>query len=101
MKIPYTELELRVALISAVSKVEERETELREALEIIHSKEKNINHETAKFNGISVPELINSPNMEYMIDAYKESCIMKAIEALEGFGLSKKEAWAVIWEITK
>lgn len=100
MKVPYSGLELSIALISAVNKLDGKEDELKKALELIHKPTSNINHEAAKFNGISITDLINSPNMEYMVETYKESCILKGIETLESFGLTNKEAWAAVVEIT-
>lgn len=95
--LPYSQLELTIALSGAAKIMEGKEEEVDKKLDALKLKFSTDNKmkATADFIGISLTDLINSPNMNSLInhyEAYQRGCIL---DVLTDLGLSKKEAWAV------
>jgi len=57
---------------------------------------KSLNEYVAHENSITVQELINSPNMAYMINSAKENLILKMIDIFKANGFTDEEAWACV-----
>lgn len=96
VKIPYSKLELQLASIRAFIKLEKVEDidDLQKRLEGIDSPD--LTQAVAAHYGIAVSELINSPNMPYMVEQWKLHCTEKAVKVLEEYGLTNVEAWSFI-----
>lgn len=101
INVPYTKLQLLTAGMSANRKMnalgEEGIDELANKLNAISSGDTaEFNKEVAASNGITVLDLINSPNMALMQEEYREKCLYKAIDILTALGFTEEEAWAVM-----
>ena len=93
--IPYSKFELTFALGTAGDILEPKQKELTEKVNAIAAEPENKMKAVAEFIGISLNDLINSPNMDKLIqqfDDYKRDQVMIILKEL---GLSDKEAWAV------
>ena len=55
-----------------------------------------LNAAAAAYNGVSVDVLVGSPGYEGLVDEYKESVAMDAIEVMKGLGLTDAQAWAMM-----
>lgn len=103
IKSPYDKTDLLIAAISvetkfkdSVDEIEKKFTdELKNDIAAMDSKV-SFNKAVAEHNGISVIDLINSPNMSVLQEQYKSNLFNRAICALESCGLTNKEAWAVM-----
>lgn len=96
--IPYNKIELSLALLALNDVDEELLVKTAEKLKPLGEKtQKEINKEVAEDNGITVAELIASPNFEKLISNFEEKKI-KAIQKtlMEDLGITDKQAWAVI-----
>lgn len=101
IKIPYSALELRCALLGldgekfSEEKMKELEVELKELFcppEEIKDKNKKV----AEYHGISVETLVNSPNYKVLCQEYVEDIICQFIKKIiEKFDITDKEAWAL------
>lgn len=99
MKLPYSKLDLLVALLSikedkiSVEKGEEITEEILERR--LPSDNARINILIAEHNGISVIDLINSPNYQTLCQEYVDSVYTELVTKLaEAFELTEKQAWA-------
>ncbi len=110
MKIPYTEIELRIAL-AILSQDKKRLRQMNKKLDELEKEKKNIwdgvqikdkqefNKKTAEFHGITVETLINSKNYKTLCDEYQTHLYEKIVEKLMSvFKLTHKEVWAIIAE---
>lgn len=101
MKIPYSGLELRVALIGAMHAVTDKKSmraleKLVKELGLPVEKE-DLNKKIARFNGISVAELINSPNYSLLRDEYLDNSMAGIIDKMVvKFHITQKEAYALV-----
>jgi hypothetical protein len=97
IKIPYTKTELVLAAITASSKIEEKQEELVKRLnEISIVNNGNVNEAVAKHNGITVLDLINSPNMQLLIEQWYSHNMEQAVKILKDYGLTEVEAWSCL-----
>lgn len=101
INVPYTKLQLLVAGMSASSKMnalgEEVIDDLANRLNAISSGDPaEFNKAVAASNGITVLDLINSPNMALMQDDHRERCLHKAVDILKSLGFTDEEAWAIM-----
>ena len=96
MKIPYTELELRLALIKLSDREKELVPIMEELNKLVDEKEKPAKR-IADFHGIEVDQLINSPNYSVLQKEYQANILQKSVDFLmDKGGLTHKEAWALI-----
>lgn len=57
----------------------------------------DLNKIIAKNNGISVSELINSPNMDFLVKQHHDNFVSDLIQKLKNdFNFTDKEAWSII-----
>jgi hypothetical protein len=101
INVPYTKLQLLIAGMSASSKMnalgEEVLDDLANKLNAISSGDPaEFNKEVAASNGITVLDLINSPNMALMQEEYRGHCLYKAVNILKTLGFTEEEAWAIM-----
>lgn len=101
IKVPYSKLELLLAAIHAGDKLgrlgKESEDIIKDKLTRLSPDDnKSKNAEIAEFHGISVQDLINSPNMVYMSSQYDHHLVNQSIEILKSFDFSDKESWAIL-----
>ena len=109
MKIPYSEIELHIAL-ATLSQDEKRLRQMNKKVDELKKKKRNIwdaqikdkqefNKKTAEFHGITVEALINSKNYKTLCDEYYTYLYRKLVQKLmKVFGLTHKEVWAIIAE---
>lgn len=98
IKIPYSSMELRVALLNFDENKfsEDKIKELKSEFEDL-SNDKDQNKRVAEYHGISVEQLINSPNYKVLCEEYGESIIYEFVKKLkEKFETTDKEAWALV-----
>jgi phosphoribosylaminoimidazole (AIR) synthetase len=94
--IPYSKFELSLALISASELIEAKQEEIRQKLEtIVKVEPENKMKAVADFTGISLNDLINSPNMDKLVKRFDDYNLNQVVTILKEAGLSDKEAWAV------
>lgn len=103
MKIPYTALELRVALIGLdeekfnEKKMSEIGGEIEDEMGSSPKENKDLNMKIAEHHGISVERLVDSPNYKILVQEYEDSRICQLIKKLvEKLGITDKEAWALM-----
>ena len=100
MNCPYTKMELMIALISVEGKLEGKDDKLQEALVAIAPEvttKAGLNVAISEYNGITVQQLIDSPNYKVLVEEYQDNKVCMAISMLErDFGMSNKEAWAMM-----
>lgn len=106
MNIPYNKMELVLALYGIEQRISDEELdrvgkEIKAKLEEKLPDEKtSINVLIAKQNGISVEEVINSPNLKLLQAQYYESIYSFALTELqEKMKLTEKEAYAILAEL--
>jgi hypothetical protein len=93
---PYSQLELSVAMLSASVKLQKKEAELDKMLETIGAtSDKSLTELAAEHHGITKLDLINSPNMEKLIEIYQNHTFDACFKLLGELGLNNKESWAV------
>lgn len=95
---PYSDLELKIAAIGLANKFEDPEF-VKKAEEVNNQAEQPTKENIAKFHGISVKDLIDSPNYKVLVEEYGDHKGKEIIRELEGIGLSNKEAWVVLASI--
>lgn len=110
IKLPYSKIDLQIAVISAAFKIPDDESEYERIFqEIFQEIEKEtgvsdfnnaeINIAIAEKNRISVKVLLNSPNYKILLEEYKNFIWRKIHQKImEKFGLTEIEAWALIVE---
>lgn len=101
INIPYTKLDLMLAAITASAKVEEHGDAMSAKFEELEKEirgenKAELNKLVAEHNGITVIDLINSTQMEKLINEYKESKFQLSIDIFKSFGFTDKEAWACV-----
>lgn len=103
MKLPYSKLDLQIALLTAITKLEKYEEEKNNIENILNNEfpglntPAQVNKATAEHFGISLTDLINSPNYEKLTDEYKTYVSHKIIDILKDkVKLTDKEARAII-----
>lgn len=98
ISIPYDSLDLRLALMSAGTRItEEPMMRIRDKIEAIIPQGKIAqNDRIAEYNGISVDSLINSPNYLTFKKEFQENMMKKCIDVMEKEGFSNKEAYALL-----
>ena len=98
MKIPYSALELKVALLGIDSKIinDEKDEKFAEKISSFVPKNKNdLNKKIAEYNGVGVMDLINSPNYTILCNEYKEAVVKDLVRKVKDeFNLTSKQAWA-------
>lgn len=100
LNVPYDELSLKIALMGVSNKLEKdislQERILNKISEVSPKTEESLNEKIAKHNGISVKDLIDSPN--YLI--LKEEFAREKFHEVRGIYLSEgfddKESWAMM-----
>lgn len=97
IQVPYNQFDLTLANLSALSKLtdEDLQKKIMEEFEPIIDTG-NLNEKVAKFHGISIKDLIDSPNLTTLLELYKEHTFFDGIKIFEKYGLTNKEAFAVM-----
>jgi len=100
MQLPYSALELNIALLSIESKLTEETIDgITNAVNAAIPRVKShaeLNKAVADYNGISLEQLINSPNMTAMVKEYQAYNCKKVIANIEKLGFTNKESWALL-----
>lgn len=99
IKVPYSLMELRAALIIFDEKDldEKKMNELAAEFDSVLSADDH-NQRIAEYHGISVEQLINSPNYKALCGEYGESVVKEFAKKLkEKFEITDKEAWALVF----
>jgi len=108
MECPYTEHEMVMATNEAADKVSEEEiTKIASFMNEFVTKNHmaynrnnaDFNKAVAEFHGISVVDLINSSNMEKLVDMYTVAIINKLIDDVEELNpnINSKVVWAMLF----
>jgi|GEM_PF-3214379 len=109
MRVPYSEDELHIALIT-LAQDEKRLRRMNKKVDELRKKKKKIwnlpiknkqgfNKKTAEFHGITLEILINSNNYKILCDEYYTHLYEELIQKLmKVFTLTRKEVWAIIAE---
>lgn len=100
MKIPYHDLELRLALVEIDAKItEEAMDKIGEFIQDILPQAKvDMNKLVAEANGISVVDLINSVNYEKLKEEYVDDAFDKLVVKIqEIIECDAKAAWAIVY----
>lgn len=107
IKCPYSELDMTIALNNIDNECsEERMEEIgNDILGFTvslglgpNATTGDMNKAVAKENGIEVIDLINSPNMEFMVDEFRSDLTNKIIKRLkETHGFTDKQSWAILY----
>ncbi|MEW6617390.1 MAG: hypothetical protein AB1333_03140 [Patescibacteria group bacterium] len=112
MKIPYSEIELRITL-ATLSQDEKRLRRMNKKVDELKKKKDKIwdppiknkqefNKKTAEFHDITIETLINSKNYKILCDEYYTYLYEKLVQKLmRVFKLTHKEVWAIIAEKEK
>lgn len=106
LKCPYSELELNIAMLKLNNSLtEEMADEIATEVENILGKRATtpaeFNLAVAKHNGITLEQLVNSPNMEYLVTSFRQYAVNTIFSVLRRKGLSELEVWAVISYLVK
>ena len=101
INLKYSQLELDVALIGIISTLEKSQDILEEVSKdlknVFGENQAEVNVKIAEFHGISLPDLINSPNLEILSKVYSEHCThLLKDKLMEKLNISDKEAWAIL-----
>ena len=100
IKCPYDETTLKLALLGLDKKMEDEELTKKISIRLSESlpayDKIELNKKIAQYNGISVLDLINSPNYDTLKQEYYQNIINKAIVILKEESFTDKEAWALI-----
>jgi len=96
LKVPYSEIEMMTALASMDDTLLQK-SEVQDSLQQWFSlSQAEWNVQAASFHGVQVLDLINSPNYESLLKAYREKRVLDLVHYLETLGYSNKESWGVI-----
>lgn len=103
VKIPYSKMELQIASFDLMSRLE-KDTEIREKFEIV-AKALVIEPGTklkcvAEYHGIQLELLVNSPNMNNLVDAWEENRAKHIVSKFEEIGFDVKESWILLSFLT-
>ncbi|MDI6734523.1 MAG: hypothetical protein QMD50_03510 [Patescibacteria group bacterium] len=100
MKIPYSELDLKIALLGMNDKnfLGKKARDLKKELDAVMPVNKaEMNLKVAEYNGIGLKELINSPNYAALLGDYRAHILNTAVGKIEkNLKITNKQAWAVI-----
>jgi hypothetical protein len=97
MRVPYRRDELLLAVFSINDEKFSDVASIQDSLgKILNVEQPLLNLQAAEQNGITVVDLINSPNYERLIKVFQESLVAKAVTYLESTGFTNIEAWAVV-----
>jgi hypothetical protein len=104
MKVPYDVLTLKLALLEVAKKIEEycKVHGEKAAEELVTGFADGVpsditNPDTAAHHGITVEQLINSPNYSVLKEEYREHLFQGLKKKVsEAFGLTDKETWAMV-----
>ncbi len=99
IKCPYDSITLKLALLGLDKKLEDDELAKKINIrmsEFLVTDKSEINKKIAEYNGISVIDLINSPNYSLLREEFSKTLILKAIDVLKEESFSDKEAWALL-----
>lgn len=99
IKIPYSSWELRRALLGLPMEkfTTEKVAELKAEFPVPSDGKSGLDRMVAEYHGISVEKLLNSPNYNTLCREYEENILKKLSKKLvEKFGITDKEAWALI-----
>jgi len=93
--IPYSKMDLLLASLSLENKLtKEKQKQFVSMAEKMSPKEDKMK-EVAKYIGISLETLVDSPNLDKLIGQYENHKIIEMIQFLENeMELTNKEAWA-------
>lgn len=97
--VPYDEMTLKIALISAGSKLDEeglQEKLLENLAPYSPETPADLNKKIAEHHGISLLDLINSPNFISLKDDYLLHHLALIRKIYKDFGFDDKEAWALM-----
>ena len=96
---PYDEITLRLALLSLEEKMGDESLGKRvnsRLSEFLIDDKADLNKKIAEHNGISVMDLINSPNYGELTAEFSKILMLKSIAILKEERFSDKEAWALV-----
>ena len=102
LNCPYNQLQLMTAGLSAQNKLttmgEKKVEELMEKINNVSSikTKAELNDAVATSNGITLSELINSPNYSVLIDDYEKRIFNQGIQILSDYGFTDIECWALV-----
>lgn len=99
VSVPYDELTLKIALMGASKKLEVDGLQERilEKISSISSKTMSeFNQAVAEYHGISVLDLINSPNYESLKGEFGNHNISRLVSIYKEEGFDDKESWALV-----
>lgn len=99
ISIPYDEITLKTAAISASSKLEKegiQEIILDKISQISPQSMSEFNIKSAEFHGITLSELVNSPNYEILKNEYATHNLSLIRNIYKESGFNDKESWALI-----
>ncbi|MDO8443273.1 MAG: hypothetical protein Q7S81_03415 [bacterium] len=99
MKIPYSLCELRIALLTLSEDkfTEKKMNELQNELAVPPVEQKDRIKAIAEYHGLIVEKLVNSPNYKVLCQEYDENIVFQLVKKMvEKFGISEKEAWALV-----
>jgi len=104
IKVPYTQWEMQIALLGIEKKFEENKEALEKVTAELGGKYGEGSKKTeaiASHYGITVLDLINSPNYSKLVESFDEMVMKEIIGALRSeVGLDDKEAWGVMCLLT-
>lgn len=97
MLVPYKKFEILAAVNLIDEKLLAQGDSIQEALgKILNIELPQLHLQAAQYHGVTVLDLINSPNYEVLTKSYQETLVSKAIQHLESAGFSNVESWAII-----
>ncbi|TSC83265.1 MAG: hypothetical protein G01um101419_95 [Parcubacteria group bacterium Gr01-1014_19] len=102
MEIPYNEWELKMALCGVPKEMGDGESEkvkklLAEIERQVPDSKKELNQKVAEANGITVKDLIDSPNYKVLIQDHLSQATRNLVEEMKKeFNITDIQAWAVI-----
>jgi hypothetical protein len=105
IKCPYDALTLQIAMLGAANKLDAFEKkngegstlQRLESLNLSTPPAGELNKQAAAHHGITVEQLINSPNYATLKTEYAEHMVERVMTALKSeFGFEDKEAWALM-----
>ena len=101
---PYSEIDLLLAKMDLDKKCKDDKfsQSLTEKLEEVFERDDlNLPEEVAKINGITTKDLADSPNRAAMMQEGVQRIFAKKLRMMVDWGLSDKEAWALVSMVVK
>lgn len=95
MHCPYSKLELSLASLKLMSKLDEEQIKLIDtAIGNFSFPAGDTMKEVANFIGIPLETLVNSPNMKELIQQFEEAKVLELFSMLEkDFNFTRQECW--------